>query len=297
MLQWKVKKTMKKKNTKWKIAIIAFGLLAAGITIFLFRNMSPLNDERLKPAMGVEVLSEDRGDQGEVFSLTEKAIISKGKYGFRKTLIFKEPVTITQELVADVNLYDSPIYYGIYRDKGLRDAIVEVDLKASLHADAAIEEGGDVEDYPEYIPVLRTNLEPGKYYVGIYTTKLFNMDRFKFYSSAGELLDQVELYAGEDAYWNYAENAEGEVNFKFVSDRTGKGEMIFETLPQDSVLTICNASKEPVVRLVKRIKPGGFKASFNFEKGKAYFIKLHYPAIKRPDYSVVYPCKVTLKWN
>ena len=281
----------------WKIVIVVFVILAVFILILFFCHMTSLNDESLSPAMGEEILSEERGDQGEQMCLVNKAMISQEKYGFRKTLIFDKPVMITQELIAISNLYDSPIYYGIYRDSGLKDPVAEVDVSASLHADAAIEEGADAADYPEYVPVLRLNLEPGKYYAAIYTTEFFNMDHFKFYSSAGELLDQIELYAGKDAFWNYAENTEGDVSFKFVADRTGRGEMLFETFPQNSVLTLCDAYKNPILRLEKKTKHGGFRADFDFEKGNTYYIKLHYPAIKRPDYTVAYPCRVTLRWR
>lgn len=174
---------MRGKKTIKGVIVIVFVVLAIAAVVLIFNRATALNHDGLAPVMKVDTYGEKEETD---FSFAERAVISKGKYGFRKTLVFDKPVTISQEIIATAKLYDSPIYYGIYRDSGLKDPVAEVDVSASLHAEAAIEEGADVADYPEYVPVLRLNLEPGKYYAAIYTTEFFNMDHFKFCTSAEE---------------------------------------------------------------------------------------------------------------
>ena len=97
--------------------------------------------------------------------LNEKGEISPGKYGFVKKLDVDTEMYITQTL--SYGHEAKHIVYGIYYDKDLEEPVEQVQLKDNFRADIADEYRIRLET-SDGVSVL---LDPGEYYLAVYTTK------------------------------------------------------------------------------------------------------------------------------
>ena len=96
----------------------------------------------------------------------QKTVISEGKFGYRKKLVLKERAFFRQYSYSDWN----DMWYGVYRDPELTEPIEEVDTTYNNRAFGEMEEGADIKDYPNYKDGMIILLEPGTYYIGIFTS-------------------------------------------------------------------------------------------------------------------------------
>lgn len=97
--------------------------------------------------------------------LNEKGEIAPGKYGFVKKLDVDTEMYITQTL--SYGHEAKHIVYGIYYDKDLEEPVEQVQLKDNFRADIADEYRIRLET-SHGVSVL---LDPGEYYLAVYTTK------------------------------------------------------------------------------------------------------------------------------
>ena len=97
--------------------------------------------------------------------LNEKGEIAPGKYGFVKKLDVDTEMYITQTL--SYGHEAKRVVYGIYCDKNLEEPVEQVKLKDNFRADIADEYRIKLET-SDGVSVL---LDPGEYYLAVYTTK------------------------------------------------------------------------------------------------------------------------------
>jgi len=100
-----------------------------------------------------------------ILAFHDKTKISDDKFGFRKKIVFDKPMILSQYMEDNLLFF----YYGLYRDKQLTKPVIEVDTKYNIQAFAQMEEGADESEFPEYKEGYTIKVDPGTYYLGVYT--------------------------------------------------------------------------------------------------------------------------------
>lgn len=195
-----------------------------------------------------------------------------GKYGFRKELVIEEPTAFSMGIPPDFNM--EYIHFGIYRDKGLTDPIDEADAGYNFNANWHIEEGADLSDYPNYKTSLFSLLQPGTYYVAVYSTSPFEDKLVYAYESWYDVQDSdLTLKEGQYQYF-YAEPGK-EYEFPFtVADNA---EIVLETFGVAGTLTLYGTDGKTVIETLNIDAEQPYKESkknFTFEKGGTYCFRL-----------------------
>ena len=121
-------------------------------------------DALLPTEVSMDLFRSDYYDSA-FLDLNEKGEIAPGKYGFVKKLDVDTEMYITQTL--SYGHEAKHIVYGIYYDKDLEEPVEQVQLKDNFIADIADEYRIRLET-SDGVSVL---LDPGEYYLAVYTTK------------------------------------------------------------------------------------------------------------------------------
>lgn len=127
----------------------------------------------------------------ECLDFSKKGKITSNKYGFVKTFVVDEEMLFVQSI--DESHEMKHLVYGVYEDQQLEVPVVEVKLKNLFRTNMA-DDYGIVINSEDSVSEL---LEPGTYYLGIYTTK--NSDDFmvEYYSLFGYRHMEYQLKEGE----------------------------------------------------------------------------------------------------
>lgn len=195
-------------------------------------------------------------------------------YGFWEKLELKEPAVVTQYVENDIGM--EHVKFGIYKDPALQQSIDEADVGYNLKARWAFEEGGDLDDYPEYKPYLRMVLEPGTYYMAVYTTKKSDDFLLSYISWCCTIENDIQLQPGETAY--FLGDANEETYFRV--DVNAAGEIIVEPNGFAGKLSLCSEDKEIISEEVTVSEEMRKKqdAVFPVEKAGTYYLRLRdYP--------------------
>lgn len=159
-----------KKKRKWGVLlIIAIVFIGSMPLSFDFESD---NGDMVNPAK-TDSKRMPEGDMEVRLDLSKKNLLSLTKYGFRKKITVKDRIYINLSLQIDATPYNG-LKYGIYCDKDLNNPIDEIDLQRQIRRERASDNGIDVEQ-PRY--GLETELNPGVYYIAVYTTHYW--DSFK----------------------------------------------------------------------------------------------------------------------
>ena len=153
------------------IVLLCVTLAGCSIVNWSLGKETP-NCELLAPLESPMMLSEEKDamhiEYPEV-DFAEKTTISTGKYGFRYMLEIEEPIVFYQTVPEDLQF--EAISYGIYEDEALQTPVSEIHIKDVLEFNHKFEMGEvSREDYPEYREWNKVTLEPGIYYLGVYST-------------------------------------------------------------------------------------------------------------------------------
>lgn len=210
----------------------------------------------------------------KVISFSEKQRISYGKYGFRKKLVITEP-TVVMQYVTD-NWDQKHMYYGIYRDKNLTEIVNEVDQGYNLEAGDAFEEGGSLEDYPEYQKMVVQPLEPGTYYIGVYTKNPKEEFDFLYRSQYAVKKEEYDLEENKVQHFFTCEKEQA-VYFKVEVEAKQEIEIVSDSYEEN--LQVCDEDKNVIQTLTRerRGKINGYRGGIYSaklpEKG-TYYIKI-----------------------
>ena len=215
----------------------------------------------------------------KVISFSEKQRISYGKYGFRKRLVIIEP-TVVMQYVTDSH-DQKHMYYGIYRDENLTEIVNEVDQGYNLKAGYAFEEGAKLEDYPKYQKMIVQPLEPGTYYIGVYTKNPKENFDFLYRSQFAVKKEEYDLEENQVLHFFICEKEQA-VYFKVVAEAPHEVEVVSDSYEED--LQLCDKDKNVIQALARKRKGkiNGYRGSIYSaklsEKG-TYYIKI----VKRLD--------------
>ena len=139
-------------------------------TVFSISGEAPDTDKLLPKdyTLYIEAQDSDEWPPEIQFDFREKRRIGWGKYGFRKKIV------LDRKMIFDIYIpedYDTDsIYYGIYRDAALDEPVGEVDLGELLKEGdyAELDKPSDYFNLPHHAGAV---LEPGTYYLAVYTTE------------------------------------------------------------------------------------------------------------------------------
>lgn len=219
-------------------------------------------------------------EDGDVkLDFQKKQLLAKArfrrKYGFRRELIIDKPTAFMQYMPPTYNM--DHIRFGIYRDKNLADPIDEADAGYNYNADWHIEEGADPSEYPEYKTRIQVILEPGIYYVAVYTTSKWDKGEFLYRSWYDVIDSDLTLKEGEYQYF-YAEPGK-EYEFPFAVADNAK--IVLETIGIAGTLTLYDTDGKTALETLDIAADQPYKGSkkhFSFEQGGTYYFRLtNYP--------------------
>lgn len=227
--------------TKKKVIVCLSVLLAIGavyLAYVLYQDASvsnPVTDsEKLKP------VSAESGSGERTIGFAGKQKIAFKKYGFRRELVIEEPTMVYQYVAEDLGM--EHVRFGIYRDAALKSPVNEADVGYNLKAWWAFEEGGDLKAYPDYKPDLRTFLEPGTYYIGLYTTNAADTFTAMYSSVFSAVKGELQLEEGKST----AFFGDGNEETFFRIDVPDAGTVIVDTHGFAGKLCLCGADKKEI---------------------------------------------------
>ena len=216
------------------------------------------------------------------FTRKETFLHDKKKvYGFMTELEIDEPTMVTQ-YVAD-NIGMEHVKFGIYRDRNLEKPIDEADIGYNLKAWWDFEEGGNLEDYPDYKPYLRMALDPGTYYAAVFTTEKDDTFPLTYTSWSCAIKDEIALRDGEPE--EFLGDANTETYFRLEIDSTGK--IYMSHLGFAGKLTLCNSEKKAISEeIMVPVEQRNMDIAFDVKKKGVYYLRVS-------DYSEEYSKKYT----
>lgn len=269
-------------------AKIKYGVIAVVIIVALFLAYSYIylpfsidkhvpECEKLVPLDSPPKLPNDRSaevDTDRELDFNEKGRIAYGKYGFRRKIELKEKTIIAQGVVEDLQLKD--LFYGIYTDPKLNDPVLEVSMVKMLKASHDIEMGAPIEDYPDYAPYHEIVLEPGTYYLAVYSTNPREKNIAMYECRQGVVVTDLALKEREWGFF-FSTGKEQKTYFKIYVAEPGtiSVERDFWKVTYD--IWLCDANKEPLISAVltsEKPKKEHQKAQITVPKAGIYYLQI-----------------------
>ena len=242
----------KKANTKKRMILIALLLFAAICIIRIaydyiaFSGRDVSECDQLIPWDAPRIHPDERGlmlEPVQELDFAERERIMYGKYGFRRKIELKEKTIVEQHISADY--YNEDLFFGIYRDALLNEEIEEICVKKGLENSSASELGLP-EPYPGYSEFVEVILEPGTYYLGVYSTNP-REDCTAVYESSWATVDtELPLREGEWGLFFLAGN-DNYVYFRIEEEKAGLI-TIEKDFYFDYDVWLCDAEKKPICR-------------------------------------------------
>lgn len=197
----------------------------------------------------------------------QKTVISEGKFGYRKKLVLKERAFFRQYSYSDWN----DMWYGVYRDPELTEPIEEVDTTYNNRAFGEMEEGADIKDYPNYKDGMIILLEPGTYYIGIFTSDPRSTYSVTYTSELLPINEEERLTEGSKSAYQVGPGEQ--IVYRSISaEKTGR--IRVRTDSYCDSLHLCDSAKTPITKERKSKKHKSLNAVFCVTKGKNYYIKI-----------------------
>lgn len=273
-------------STKGRYALIA--LLAVFflflISIFAYQSLTEKPQvsecEQLMPADSPLMLPNERGEANlpaEELDFQQKERIAYGKYGFRKELKVEKTTIVSQEVSEDSALKD--VYFGIYHDSNLVDPVAEISMGKVLK-NAHASEVGEPEPYPDVLPFIDAVLEPGAYYLAVYSIRS-QEDCIAIYESRQAAV-ATELELTEDQ-WGlfFSTGPEQKTYFKINVPAAGNIYVDRDFWRVTYDIQLCDADKKPIKTAT--LEPPGKeqghqKAKLSIPASGVYYLQVSYDA-------------------
>lgn len=158
----------------------------------------------------------------------------------------------------------------------MTEIVNEVDQGYNLKAGYAFEEGANLEDYPKYQKMIVQPLEPGTYYIGVYTKNSKEDFDFLYRSQYAVKQEGYDLEENKVRHFFICEKEQA-VYFKIAAETQHEIEVVSDSYEED--LQLCDEDKNAIQTLVSdgRGKINGYRGGIYSaklpEKG-TYYIKL-----------------------
>lgn len=283
---------MKSKRLKKALIIILIIFAAAlCITYIYLAEYLPARLVKPTPIITYDDLNEYNSDKAFEYDpdlhFVVKKRISKGKYGFVEKFTVKERSIIECGCGVYIKGDDQETLYkslnlviGIYEDRRCSKPVYEYRKLDAYEAEKA---GKD--DYEESI---MTVIDPGTYYMGVYTTDKKDNYKVAIGSTYGYLYPKAPLVEGEEML--YYRGDHNQVN-KFRIDAEKSGTVHFEPgfTPYCSAIRLLDSDgkftrefKGPWIK-----ENGGLinDPEFKVDKGKTYYIEMHWDTDGEDNYA------------
>lgn len=277
-------------NSKLKKCLILILILSVAVIILILLS-SPTEEElmaeaerhayEVETARLIDAMSTDTQDY-DLLAPTKAAdhledvnldfrnftVISEGKFGLRKKLVVKEETLIRQYMRVD----DMPfLHYGIYRDEDLSQPVQEVDIGYNMDAYAVMEEGGSLEDFPDYLNGFFIKLKPGTYYMGVYTTEPRDKQRIvEYVCEYAVIKSEIALVPGEKMTCTLPCDAP----YVYLKLQPSSEKIQVSSEAHSGTLQLHDENKTPLSMTISALKHKPLTAEFSVEAGKTYFVKL-----------------------
>lgn len=208
------------------------------------------------------------GSNDEVtLDFRQKTVISEGKFGFRKKLELKKKAFFCQYSYSDWN----DMWYGVYRNPELTEPIEEVDTTYNNRAFGEMEEGADIKDYPNYKDGIIILLEPGTYYIGIFTSDPRSTYPVTYTSELLPINEEERLTEGSKS--TFQSGPGEEIVYRSIrAEKTGR--IRVRTDSYCDSLQLCDSAKAPITKERKPKKHKSANIVFSLIKGKNYYIRI-----------------------
>ena len=268
--------------------IISIGLLILCLigVILIANQVKASNASALNPVAA----EKSDGNIGQI-SLRDKAVIERGKYGFRKKIKVESPMIVSQYLYEDYGLKN--IWYGIYKDRKLTQPVKEIDMGYVMNSLAEIEEGAKEEDYPNFSLGHYTLLEPGTYYLGLYTSDFWDYSQVKFVSRFSPYEKVIKVEPGQSYDWSFLEKTKGEIWLQLRTPKTKKISMEIENYPIPLKVEVCDENKKVLGESIYADEYAlRDKLEFRNARGNIAYIKMTWPAAQRQSSGEIQVCKL-----
>jgi len=252
-------------NTKRKKTIVFVIVIAAaalfGIYQFAGRgHSSPARDiadcGQLTPMESPLILPNERAAMllpTEEIDFKDKEQIIYGKYGFRKEFKVEQTTIISQTISESLELKD--VRYGVYHDSYLSEPVAEVKMGEVLKNYCA-SEMGNPEPYPDALSSVDVVLEPGTYYLAVYSTSS-QEDCTVVYESWQAAVDtELELAEGQWGFF-FSAAAEQKTYFKINVPSSGTIYVDRDFWRVTYDVRLCDDEKTPIEEAV--LEPAGQK--------------------------------------
>lgn len=198
----------------------------------------------------------------------DKATIIYGRYGFRYTLETDEKIVLRQQVLDNSGL--EKITFGIYEDEDLCKPISEIDMAEVREMNHKFEMGkANHEDYPDFREWNEVVLEPGTYYLAVFSTDPKEKSIVTYECMYGAVHSEIVLEEGEWGFFFYPGN---DLDTYFEIDIPEAGNLVLQREHQmDYKIWLCDEKKEPIQEL-KDSKKGKRKVETYVDKPGTYFL-------------------------
>lgn len=231
------------------------------------------------------VLENINTDQGPaVFNFKDKAVISNGKYGFRKKVTYTKETNIWMEIYGSDQIQCKDVRAGVYQDKDLSQPVEEtlfVDWGDESYAEAELGIPREISDERDGVIMV----PPGTYYIGLFTSNPKDHMQIEYQSWRSDILPEYEVPAGKDFYF-FTEGGKKETYLKLKPQTS----MMTVQLSVDSAdIQLCDYRKRGLSKEIK-MEHGRYDCKFEVDPNQTYYLKVYNVTILKETmpYSIIY---------
>lgn len=246
-------------------ATLGFAIIMSFGSSAKFADMVMPDNIALDNQGNIELKSIDMG---------EKGFITLGKYGFVRKLEIQEKTALTQRIYDD-ELPANAIMYGVYRDRRLNNPVDEVDVAYNMKADIAIDNGEDASEFKRYKYMVSTVLEPGVYYVAVYTKRFWDSFSLSYESQCAVVEDEIDLAEGVEQIYYGSGTRDTEVYCRIKAPRDG---IIQVTSHYFAQLQFFDKNDQTLSEIIKPVRTKRTKGQISVQKDQIYYAKVSHPA-------------------
>ncbi len=261
-------------NKKLKYIILILLAVAAALVfviILSFGSSSKFADM----VMPERIIFNSQGDEDpKNIDMSEKGFITLGKYGFIRKLEIQEKTALTQRIYYD-ELPTNAVMYGVYKDRKLNDPVDEVDVAYNIKADIAIDNGEDASKFKKYKYMVSTVLDPGVYYVAVYTKRFWDSFSLSYESQCAVVEEQIELTEDEERIYYGSGTRDTKVYCRIKAERNG---IVNVTSGYFAKLQFFSKNNQPLSQVIEPIRSKRTKGKLTVHKDQIYYVKVFHPA-------------------
>lgn len=262
---------MHKKSKRIILILLAAAVTLIFVLILSFGSSSEFADMVMPERI---IFNSQSEEEPKNIDMSEKGFITLGKYGFVRKLEIQEKTALTQRIYDD-ELPANAIMYGVYRDRKLNDPVDEVDVAYNMKADIAIDNGEDESEFKKYKYMVSTVLDPGVYYVAVYTKRFWDSFSLSYESQWAVIEGEINLTEGEERIYYGSGTHDTEVYCRIKAPRDG---IIQVTSHYFAQLQFFDKNHQTLSEIIEPVRNKRTKGEISVQKDQIYYAKVSHPA-------------------